>query len=77
MARKQASSQDAKAPARAGSGGKVANDHNKRGLQVPAQKNEPRRTPDSRHDRDSQLGADNQSRVRKGDAGLSSGGKAR
>jgi hypothetical protein len=31
--------------------GKVANDHNKQGHQAPTQKNEGRRTPESRHDR--------------------------
>jgi len=31
--------------------GKVANDHNKMGHQEPTQRNEGRRTPESRHDR--------------------------
>jgi hypothetical protein len=46
--------------------GKNANDHNKQGEQVPTQKNEGRRTPDSRHDREAHIGGDNQSRMRKG-----------
>jgi hypothetical protein len=43
---------------------KVDNDANKTGGQGPTQKNEGRRTPQSRHDRDSQLGSDNQSQAR-------------
>jgi hypothetical protein len=46
--------------------GKVENDFNKLGEQKPTQKNEGRRTPDSRHDRESQLGSDNQSHARRG-----------
>ena len=46
--------------------GKVENDFNKLGEQKPTQKNEGRRTPGSRHDRESQLGSDNQSQARKG-----------
>lgn len=46
--------------------GKVENDFNKLGEQSPTQKNEGRRTPVSRHDRESQLGGDNQSQARKG-----------
>ena len=49
--------------------GMVANDRNKGGEQHPTQKNEPRRTPGSRHDRDSQLGSSNQSRSRRGQTG--------
>ncbi|MCM2252041.1 MAG: hypothetical protein NDJ19_06755 [Ramlibacter sp.] len=52
--------------------GKVENDFNKLGEQRPTQKNEGRRTPVSRHDRESQLGGDNQSQARKG--GPNSGG---
>ena len=44
--------------------GKVENDTNKQGEQVPTQKNEGRRTPDSRHDRESQIG-NNQSKQRR------------
>jgi len=51
--------------------GKVDNDRNKVGKQAPTQKNEGRRTPQSRHDRESQVGGNNQSKMR------SSGGKAR
>jgi hypothetical protein len=46
--------------------GKVENDFNKLGEQKPTQKNEGRRTPGSRHDRESQLGSDNQSQARRG-----------
>lgn len=46
--------------------GKVENDFNKQGEQAPTQKNEGRRTPESRGDRDSQLGSDNQSNARRG-----------
>jgi hypothetical protein len=43
-------------------------EHNKGGQQGAAQKNEPKRTPESRHDRESQVGSGNQSQVRKGAA---------
>ena len=36
--------------------GKVENDFNQQGEQVPTQKNEGRRTPESRHDRESKIG---------------------
>lgn len=75
MAGQKVRVKDAHKPARSGSGGKLANDHNKQGLQPPEQKNEPRRTPLSRNDRDTQLGADNQSRERKGK--LRGGGRGR
>jgi hypothetical protein len=39
--------------------GKVANDHNQAGAQEPTQTNQPRRTPESRHDRESQVGSHN------------------
>ena len=45
--------------------GKVANDHNKQGEQAATQKNEPQRTPKSRHDREAQIG-NNQSHMRQG-----------
>jgi hypothetical protein len=45
--------------------GKVENDTNKMGEQKPTQKNEGHRTPQSRGDRDDQLG-NNQSQVRRG-----------
>ena len=77
MARKQTSSSASSESPRAGHGGKVANDANKQGSQAPMQKNEARRTPQSRHDRDTQLGSDNQSRARKGGVGSPSGGKSR
>ncbi|MES2937440.1 MAG: hypothetical protein V4864_07140 [Pseudomonadota bacterium] len=46
--------------------GKVENDTNKQGEQAPTQKNEGRRTPDSRHDREAQVGGSNQHQVRTG-----------
>lgn len=49
----------------AGLYGKVENDFNKIGQEKPTQKNEGRRTPLSRHDRESQIG-NNQSQVRRG-----------
>ena len=50
--------------------GKVANDHNKQGGQAPTQKNEGQRTPESRHDLETQVGSENQSQVRKGAGGI-------
>jgi hypothetical protein len=50
--------------------GKVENDTNKLGNQAPTQKNEGRRTPESRHDRESHIGGkSNQNQVRTGRAG--------
>jgi hypothetical protein len=49
--------------------GKVANDSNKLGEQAPTQKNEGKRTPESRSDRESQVGSGNQSQSRRGGAG--------
>jgi hypothetical protein len=49
----------------AGKTGKVENDRNKQGEQVPTQKNESRRTPKSRHDRENHIG-NNQVKVRGG-----------
>jgi hypothetical protein len=49
--------------------GKVDNDRNKMGEQAPTQKNEGQRTPQSRHDRESQVGSGNQSQSRQGGAG--------
>lgn len=46
--------------------GKVENDHNKVGEQAPTQKNEGRRTPESRHDRESHVGGGNQTQARTG-----------
>jgi hypothetical protein len=48
-----------------GSGRKTANDRNKVGAQPPTQKNQGKRTPLSRDDRQAHLGADNQSRERR------------
>lgn len=49
--------------------GKVANDSNKPAAQA-TQRNEARRTPSSRHDRDSQIGSGNQAQMRRGQGGL-------
>jgi hypothetical protein len=46
--------------------GKVENDFNKQGQQAPTQKNEGKRTPESRHDREGHVGGDNQSQSRRG-----------
>lgn len=46
--------------------GKVANDANKQGEQAPTQKNEGKRTPESRNDRESHVGGSNQSQKRGG-----------
>jgi hypothetical protein len=54
--------------------GKLANDHNKVGNQRPTQKNEGRRTPESRHDRLMLRGADNKIAERKGGPGGGRGG---
>jgi hypothetical protein len=51
-----------------GMGGKLDNDVNKAGAQPLTQKNEPRRTAVSRSDRESLVGSQNQTRVRKGSA---------
>ena len=45
--------------------GKVENDTNKVGKETPTQKNEGRRTPQSRHDREDHIG-NNQSKMRGG-----------
>ena len=46
--------------------GKVANDHNKAGDQALTQKNEAKRTPESRTDREAHLGSGNQTQSRRG-----------
>ena len=46
--------------------GKLANDHNKQGAQAATQKNESRRTPESRHDRLMTMGSENKVAKRKG-----------
>ena len=74
MARKQHSDKAQKKPK---ASGKLANDSNQTGSQAPTQKNEGRRTPQSRNDRDTQVGTDNQSRTRQGGPGTPSGGKGR
>jgi hypothetical protein len=48
-----------------GQAGKVENDTNKLGNENPTQKNEGRRTPKSRHDREDHIG-NNQTKVRGG-----------
>ena len=49
--------------------GKVANDHNKVGEQALTQKNEAKRTSDSRTDREAHIGSGNQSQSRRGNTG--------
>jgi hypothetical protein len=50
--------------------GKLANDHNKTGQQAPSQTNQGRRTPASRHDRQTMgAGPQNQVSARKGGGG--------
>ena len=49
--------------------GKVANDHNKVSEQPLTQKNESKRTPDSRTDREAHVGSGNQSQSRRGVTG--------
>lgn len=49
--------------------GKVENDSNKQGNQAPTQKNEGKRTPESRHDRENRIGGTNQNQVRTGTSG--------
>jgi hypothetical protein len=50
--------------------GKVVNDHNKQGNKAPTQTNQARRTPESRHDRQTMgAGPQNQISARKGGGG--------
>ena len=49
--------------------GKVENDTNKLGEQVPTQINQGKRTPESRSDRESHVGGGNQSQSRRGPVG--------
>ena len=49
--------------------GKVANDHNKVGGQPLTQKNEAKRTSQSRTDREAHLGSSNQTQSRRGNTG--------
>jgi len=62
MARKQVTATQDKQMPRSG---KVENDTNKLGNEAPTQKNEGRRTPQSRSDRESRIG-NNQGKMRKG-----------
>jgi len=50
--------------------GKVENDSNRMGEQRPTQKNEGKRSPKSRHDRESNVGGDNQTQARRGAGGI-------
>ncbi len=54
--------------------GKVENDHNQQGNKAPTQKNEGQRTPESRHDRESQVGSGNQNQSRQNGGGGASRG---
>lgn len=74
MARRQNADKARRKPK---AGGQAANDTNQMGAQSPTQKNEGKRTPQSRNDRDTQIGSDNQSRTRQGGPGTPSGGKGR
>ena len=49
--------------------GKVANDHNKVGEQALTQKNEAKRTSDSRTDREAHIGSGKQTQSRRGNTG--------
>lgn len=49
--------------------GKVENDHNQQGDKAPTQKNEGQRTPESRSDRESQVGSGNQNQSRQNSGG--------
>jgi hypothetical protein len=49
--------------------GKVVNDHNKVGEQTLTQKNEAKRTSDSRSDREAHVGSSNQTQSRRGNTG--------
>ena len=49
--------------------GKVDNDHNKVGEQALTQKNQAKRTSDSRTDREAHIGSGNQTQSRKGNTG--------
>jgi hypothetical protein len=53
----------------AGHGGKVENDVNQVGEQKPTQKNEGKRTANSRSDRESHVGGSNQLQSRRGTTG--------
>jgi len=64
MTRKQ-NQRDEQAP----KAGKVENDTNKMGEQDATQLNQGKRTPNSRHDRESHVGGSNQSQSRRGPAG--------
>ena len=57
-----------------GHGGNIDNDFNKTGEQRPTQKNEGKRTPQSRSDRETNIGGNNQSQSRRGATPGSSGG---
>lgn len=55
--------------------GKLANDHNKQGAQAATQTHESQRTPESRHDRDTQVGSHNVKEARTGGKGAGRGDK--
>lgn len=57
--------------------GKVANAHNSGGDQPPTQLNQERRTPESRHDREVNVGSGNQVQSRKGAPGSGSSTQGR
>ena len=74
MSKKQTQDDNQPQGEESGHGGKVENNTNKTGAHEPTQKNEGRRTPQSRHDRESHIGSGNQTQSRRGNSGGSTGG---
>lgn len=70
---KRASAADRQTP----HSGKLANDRNKMGEQAPTQRNEGRRTPESRHERMEPRGGHNQMSEREGGPGAGRGRSSR
>lgn len=70
----QDDTRDTREDHRSAGSGKVANDHNQTGDQPSTQTNQGRRTPESRHDRESNIGSGNQAQSRRGAPGSSSSG---
>lgn len=65
------SKQQKKAPG----SGKLANDHNRQGAQAATQTHESQRTPESRHDRETQVGSHNVQEARTGGTGGKGAGR--
>jgi hypothetical protein len=70
----QDDTRDTREDHRSAGSGKVANDHNQTVDQPSTQTNQGRRTPESRHDRESNIGSGNQAQSRRGAPGSSSSG---